>query len=53
MISSSQYLMMAPSAFSIGDNTTALYHFGVLVDPLSEVAQKWSSLFEVRCSVHI
>ncbi len=34
-------------AFSIGDNTTALYHFGVLVDPLSEAAQKWSSLFEV------
>ena len=36
-------------SFSIGDNTTALYHFGVLVDPISEAAQKWTSLFEVCC----
>ncbi|RPD60390.1 glycosyltransferase family 24 protein [Lentinus tigrinus ALCF2SS1-7] len=41
-----QMLNSAYTAFSIGDNTTALYHFGVLVDPLSEAAQKWSSLFE-------
>ena len=36
------------SGFSIGDNSTAIYHFGVLLDPLSEVAQKYTSLFEVR-----
>ncbi|TFK82573.1 glycosyltransferase family 24 protein [Polyporus arcularius HHB13444] len=41
-----QMLSGTYTAFSIGDNTTALYHFGVLVDPLSEAAQKWSSLFE-------
>ncbi|KAI1789267.1 glycosyltransferase family 24 protein [Ganoderma leucocontextum] len=34
------------TSFSIGDNSTAIYHFGVLVDPLSEAAQKWTSLFE-------
>ncbi|KAI0754012.1 glycosyltransferase family 24 protein [Daedaleopsis nitida] len=34
------------TGFSVGDNTTALYHFGVLVDPLTEAAQKWASLFE-------
>ena len=36
------------SSFTIGDNSTALYHFGVIVDPLSESAQKWTSLFEVN-----
>ena len=36
------------SGFSIGDNNTAIYHFGVLLDPLSEAAQKFTSLFEVR-----
>ncbi|KAJ3001154.1 hypothetical protein NUW54_g6613 [Trametes sanguinea] len=34
------------SAFTIGDNTTALYHVGALIDPLSESAQKWTSLLE-------
>ncbi|KAJ7342428.1 glycosyltransferase family 24 protein [Mycena albidolilacea] len=34
------------SAFEIGDNSTALYHIVALIDPLSEVAQRWSSLLE-------
>ncbi|KAH9887933.1 glycosyltransferase family 24 protein [Cubamyces lactineus] len=34
------------TAFTIGDNITALYHIGALIDPLSESAQKWSSLLE-------
>ncbi|KAF7297231.1 hypothetical protein MIND_00956200 [Mycena indigotica] len=34
------------SSFQYGDNTTALCHIAVLVDPLSEYAQKWSSLLE-------
>ena len=35
------------SAFSIGDTTTALHRFAVILDPLSEQAQKYTSLFEV------
>ncbi|OBZ72146.1 UDP-glucose:glycoprotein glucosyltransferase, partial [Grifola frondosa] len=34
------------SGFTFGDNATAFYHFGVLLDPLSEFAQRWSSLME-------
>ncbi|KAI0367405.1 glycosyltransferase family 24 protein [Pilatotrama ljubarskyi] len=34
------------TAFTIGDNTTALYHIGALINPLSEEAQKWTSLLE-------
>ncbi|KAI3613174.1 glycoprotein glucosyltransferase [Moniliophthora roreri] len=34
------------SCFEFGDNTTALYQIGVLLDPLSETAQKWSSLLD-------
>lgn len=33
--------------FEYGDNSTALFHFGVLLDPLSEAAQKWTSLLQV------
>ena len=36
-------------SFEYGNNSTALFHFGVLIDPLSDAAQKWSSLIEV-CS---
>ncbi|KAH9924083.1 glycosyltransferase family 24 protein [Fomitopsis serialis] len=32
--------------FHSGDNSTAFYHFGILLDPLSEAAQKWSSLMQ-------
>ena len=32
------------SRFTFGDNSTALFNFGVVLDPLSESAQKWSSL---------
>ncbi|KAJ7222294.1 UDP-glucose:glycoprotein glucosyltransferase-domain-containing protein [Mycena pura] len=34
------------SSFHFGDNSTALYQIAVLLDPLSELAQKWSSLLE-------
>ncbi|RXW17921.1 hypothetical protein EST38_g7933 [Candolleomyces aberdarensis] len=34
------------SSFEYGDNTTALYHVAVIVDPLSESGQKWSSLLK-------
>jgi UDP-glucose:glycoprotein glucosyltransferase len=27
-----------------GENSTAIFNFGVVLDPLSESAQKWSSL---------
>ncbi|KAI0090064.1 glycosyltransferase family 24 protein [Irpex rosettiformis] len=32
--------------FEYGDNSTAPFHFGVILDPLSEAAQKWSALLE-------
>ena len=35
------------SAFTMGDNSTALHRFVVILDPLSEQAQKYTSLFEV------
>jgi UDP-glucose:glycoprotein glucosyltransferase len=35
------------SAFTVGDNSTALHYFAVILDPLSEQAQKYTSLFEV------
>ncbi|KAI0353822.1 glycosyltransferase family 24 protein [Trametes cingulata] len=34
------------TAFTIGNNETALYHIGALINPLSEEAQKWTSLLE-------
>ncbi|KAJ7909648.1 glycosyltransferase family 24 protein [Mycena leptocephala] len=34
------------STFQFGDNSTALYQIALLIDPLSEMAQKWSSLLE-------
>ncbi|KAJ7785207.1 UDP-glucose:glycoprotein glucosyltransferase-domain-containing protein [Mycena maculata] len=34
------------SSFQYGDNETALYTVAVLIDPVSEMAQKWSSLLE-------
>ena len=41
------------SGFTLGDNSTAFYHFGVIVDPLSETAQKWSSLLRVGIAVSL
>ena len=38
-------------AFEYGNNATALYHIAVLVDPLSETAQKWSSIIQVCLSL--
>ncbi|TFK48915.1 glycosyltransferase family 24 protein [Heliocybe sulcata] len=32
--------------FEVGELGSALHQFGVILDPLSEAAQKWSSLFE-------
>lgn len=37
---------MIYSTYRFGDNSTALLHIGVVVDPLSEAAQRWSSLLE-------
>ncbi|KAI0628063.1 glycosyltransferase family 24 protein [Trametes polyzona] len=34
------------TAFTLGDEETALYHIGALINPLSEEAQKWASLLE-------
>ncbi|KAI5117547.1 hypothetical protein M0805_004373 [Coniferiporia weirii] len=34
------------TSFTFGDPSTAAYHVGVLLDPLSEAAQKWSVLLE-------
>ncbi|KAF9530297.1 UDP-glucose:glycoprotein glucosyltransferase-domain-containing protein [Crepidotus variabilis] len=34
------------TSFEYGDNSTAIYHAVVLVDPLSETGQKWSSILE-------
>ncbi|KAJ3727354.1 UDP-glucose:glycoprotein glucosyltransferase-domain-containing protein [Lentinula guzmanii] len=34
------------TVFEVGDNSTALYQIAVIVDPLSETAQKWSSLLK-------
>ena len=39
-------LTLGNRGFSIGDDSTATYHFGVLLDLLSEVAQKYTSLFD-------
>lgn len=38
------------TAVEMGNNTTALYHIAVLVDPLSELGQKWSSIIQVCTS---
>jgi hypothetical protein len=40
-------LRFSISSFTIGDNVTALLHFAVILDPLSEQAQRYTSLFEV------
>ncbi|CAL1698787.1 unnamed protein product [Somion occarium] len=32
--------------FAFGDNSTALFHVGILLDPVSEAAQKWSNILE-------
>ncbi|KAF8268079.1 UDP-glucose:Glycoprotein glucosyltransferase-domain-containing protein [Lactarius quietus] len=34
------------TAFTVGDNTTALHRFVAILDPLSEQTQKYTSLFE-------
>lgn len=35
------------SSMKLGENETALYHVAVVLDPISEKAQRWSSLLEV------
>ncbi|THH06125.1 hypothetical protein EW145_g4303 [Phellinidium pouzarii] len=34
------------TSFSFGDASTAAYHIGVLLDPVSEAAQKWTALLK-------
>ena len=38
-------------SFEFGDNSTALYQLAVIVDPLSEAAQKWAPLLAVRAKL--
>ena len=40
----SQVADCSPSRFVLGETSTAIFNFGVILDPLSESAQKWSSL---------
>jgi hypothetical protein len=35
------------SSFELGHNSTALLHFNVILDPLSETAQRWSTTLKV------
>lgn len=37
-------------SFSVGDNSTALFQFVALLDPVSETAQRWSCLLDVSTS---
>ncbi|THH10819.1 hypothetical protein EW146_g8252 [Bondarzewia mesenterica] len=48
MTRSQNYKLMESeySGFEMGDNSTALYRFVVVLDPLSEQAQRYTSLFE-------
>ncbi|KAJ6489845.1 UDP-glucose:glycoprotein glucosyltransferase-domain-containing protein [Mycena sanguinolenta] len=40
-------LTLSPSTFQFGDNSTALYHVAVILDPVSEIGQRpWSSLLQ-------
>ncbi|KAG9088588.1 hypothetical protein FS749_002047, partial [Ceratobasidium sp. UAMH 11750] len=41
-----QELIGSECTFEIGDNSTAVFHIGLLLDPLSEHAQKWSGIIE-------
>ncbi|KAG8741941.1 hypothetical protein FRC10_002252 [Ceratobasidium sp. 414] len=42
-----QELIGSECTFEIGDNSTAVFHIGLLLDPLSEHAQKWSGIVEM------
>ncbi|KAF9269441.1 hypothetical protein L218DRAFT_953049 [Marasmius fiardii PR-910] len=46
-----QMLESEYTCFEYGDNTTAVYQVAALVDPLSETAQRWSSLLEWISSI--
>ncbi|KAG6885729.1 hypothetical protein C0993_010556 [Termitomyces sp. T159_Od127] len=39
------------TAFEAGDNSTALFHIAVVMDPLSIVGQRWSNLLEWLANV--
>jgi hypothetical protein len=41
------------SAISFGDNSTAIWEIAALVDPLTEVGQKWASVLEVTFDFHL
>jgi hypothetical protein len=38
---------VSSSSFNIGDAETALIHVDVIVNPLTETAQKWSTMLRV------
>lgn len=41
------YVLLTLSSIQIGDFDDALFHVGVIVDPISETAQRWSGLLEL------
>jgi UDP-glucose:glycoprotein glucosyltransferase len=41
-----QLLGREHSGFKMGDPSTASVHFGIIIDPISDTAQKWSSLLQ-------
>ena len=42
---------MFHSRYEIGDREFAITHMAVLLDPLSEAAQKWASVLDVRPAI--
>jgi hypothetical protein len=47
-------LFLRPNVFirkiTHGTESTSMFHIAIVVDPLSETAQKWSSLLKVRAA---
>jgi UDP-glucose:glycoprotein glucosyltransferase len=37
-------------SFKVGNPDTATIHIAVVIDPVSEIAQKWSALAKVGCN---
>jgi hypothetical protein len=39
--------LVSVSAFTLGNDETALFHVGVVLDPLSDIARRWINLIQV------
>lgn len=46
-------LMVLRSTFTVGDNSTSIFNFGLLLDPISDSAQRRVDLLEVSPNVCI